>query len=284
MLIRTIFQKTITFAAICLLIMFNIYTSRQAAIPTSATPNEAKLAVLMYHGFCENKKESTYVLDAKSFEEDIIYLKENGFEFVSTADLINYSEHRAPLPQKCVMITFDDGYLNNYTYAFPIIKKYNVKTVISPIAYWSDFNTENPDPNPSYANMTWEQVKEMSQSGLVEFQNHSYNMHSTDKGRKGSAKASGETSDEYRRIFFNDFMKAHRAIYNATGTHPVAYAYPFGSISDESKTILKCMDYKISFSCNSGFNYLKGKEDELFGLKRFNRTPEAPVSKLLADY
>ena len=267
----------------CLLLTFLLIKTADVPIQTAAQGRP--LPILMYHGILKDPaRGGDYVISPQLLESDLAFLKSRGYTSLLPSELYEAVTKGEDLPPKPVMITFDDGYLNNYTYAFPIIKKYNVKTVISPIAYWSDFNTENPDPNPSYANMTWEQVKEMSQSGLVEFQNHSYNMHSTDKGRKGSAKASGETSDEYRRIFFNDFMKAHRAIYNATGTHPVAYAYPFGSISDESKTILKCMDYKISFSCNSGFNYLTGKEDELFGLKRFNRTPEAPVSKLLADY
>lgn len=277
-------QKILTFFLICLLIILNIHTSNRNITPVSSTPDSTKLAVLMYHGFTQNGKESTYVIHSKRFEDDIIYLKDNGFEFVGTDDLINHTLYGTPLPKKCVMITFDDGYLNNYLYAFPIIKKYNIKVIISPIAYWSDFNTQNPDPNPAYANMTWDQIKEMSDSGLVEIQNHSYDMHSLDKGRKGSAKANGEDSEAYRKVFLDDFLKAHRAIYNATGVHPVAYAYPFGSVSDESKYILRCCEYKVSFSCNSGYNYITRDPDSLFMLSRFNRTPEVSASKILADY
>ena len=99
---------------------------------------QSKLVILMYHGFTDGGKESDYVIDVKKLEEDILYLKENGFHFIDTSDLTKFKEKKHNLPAKCVMITFDDGYLNNYTYAFPIIKKHNVKVVISPIAYYVD--------------------------------------------------------------------------------------------------------------------------------------------------
>ncbi len=281
---RAIIHKVISAIAICMLIAFNIYTDRLQEATSSAPAEGVKLAVLMYHGFKEKGTESTYVLRAASFEKDIIYLKENNFEFVVIEDLINYAYYGKQLPEKCVMLTFDDGYLNNYVYAFPIIKKYKAKAVISPIAYWSDYQSENPDSNPAYAQMTWDHIKEMSTSGMVEIQNHSYNMHSLDKGRKGSAKADGETSREYRKIFFEDLLMAHRAIYNATGIHPTAYTYPFGSISPESKTIIKCFGYKASFSCSSGYNYITRDPESLYMLRRFNRTPDKSASILLSDY
>ncbi|MBQ4527566.1 MAG: polysaccharide deacetylase family protein [Clostridia bacterium] len=278
---RLIIQKSITAITVLMLICMQINVSKNIAVSTSS--DLVKLPILMYHGFTENGAGSDYVIKTEEFEEDIIYLINNGYEFVNTKDLIDYCRKGILLPEKCVMITFDDGYLNNYTYAYPIIMKYGVKVVLSPIGYWSDYQTVHPDSNPAYANLTWEQIKEMSDSGLVEIQNHSYNMHSLSDGRMGSDRAEGESPDEYRRLFFEDMKNAHYAIENATGTEPVAYAYPFGSIGDESKSLLKCFGYMVTFSCCEGYNYISGDDDCLYGLKRFNRSADRSAQSILGS-
>ena len=278
---RFLIQKLATFLTVAGLIILQVNVEKND-IPTSEIPYETKLVVLMYHSFTNGNNDSDYVLKISDFENDILWLIENGYEFVGIKDLTEHFSSGRKLPEKCVMITFDDGFLNNYTYAFPIIKKYGVKTVISPIASCSDAQTENPDLNPVYANITWEQLDEMCKSGLVEPGNHSYNLHSTDGNRKGSSKSPGENSHEYRKRFFDDMVKAHRAIKKATGIEPVAYAYPFGFIAGESKSILKCFGYKMSFSCREGINIITSDPDCLFGLKRYNRSPQRSAKDILS--
>lgn len=279
---RFIVQKLMSAVCVVLLIMLQMYTPH--ALPVTATEQKTKLAVIMYHGFNSGGKETTYVINAQSLENDIIYLRQKGFEFVTTDDLIAFCDYGKPLPKKCVMLTFDDGYLNNYVFAYPILKKHNVKAVISPIAYYSDYHTQNPDNHTSYAHMTWSQLKEMSDSGLVDVQNHSYNMHSLQNGRRGSAKSEAESSSQYRLTFYRDLMSAHNAIKNATGKAPTAYAYPFGSMSSETLSILKCSGYRISFSCQEGYNYITRDKNSLYKLNRFNRSPEKNASVLLEHY
>lgn len=279
---RMVLQKTVTALVMVLLIALQMYSPSDA--PVSATEQKTKLAILMYHGFTSGGKESTYVLDVGQLEQDIIYLRQNGFEFVNSADLTAYCDYGSPLPEKCVMLTFDDGYLNNYAFAYPILQKYNAKAIISPIAYYSDYHTQNPDSNTAYAHMTWQQLKEMSDSGLVEVQNHSYNMHSLQNGRRGSAKADYESDGQYRLTFFHDLAKAHNAIKDATGKEPTAYAYPFGSVSKASASVLRCYGYRLSFSCSEGYNYITRDKDCLYMLRRFNRTPEKSAALLMSSY
>lgn len=250
----------------------------------SGAEQSVKLAVIMYHGFNSGGSESTYVLNASSLESDIVWLKENGFGFVTSADLTAFCDYGKPLPEKCVMLTFDDGYLNNYAFAYPILQKHNVKVTVSPIAYFSDYHTQHPDPNTVYAHMTWQQIKEMSDSGLVDIQNHSYNMHSLQNGRKGSARAELESSDDYRLTFFRDLSHAHDAIKAATGKAPIAYAYPFGSYSPETRSLLRCYGYRLSFSCREGYSTITRDPDSLWLLRRFNRTPQKNAALLLSDY
>ncbi len=279
---RMLFQKTAVFLVICFLIFMHGY--RPKTIETSGKETQIKLAVIMYHGFTDGSNESTYVINAKRLEEDILYMKQHNFSFITPHDLVSFCDYGTPLPERCVMLTFDDGYLNNFLYAYPIIQKHGVKATISPIAYYSDYHTLNHDANPAYAHMTWPQIKEMSSSGLVDIQNHSYNMHSLQKGRKGSAKAVSETAKDYREVFLRDLFQAHKAIYDATGKEPIAYAYPFGSISFETRALLKCCGYRVSFTCEEGYNKITRNKDSLYMLKRFNRSNERNVASILEDY
>lgn len=268
------------------LVLVLIFVSGQKAdiLPASTEKEEIKLVILMYHGFKSQGNESTYVIRADDFENDIIYLKENNFNFVGIRDITDFYDYGKPLPPKPVMLTFDDGYLNNYTFAYPILKKYDAKAVISPIAYYSDYQSENPDSHTAYAHLTWDHIKEMSDSGHIEIQNHSYLMHSLDKKRKGSTKAAYESSQDYRIAFYNDFRKAHNAIKKSTGIAPVAYVYPFGLMTDEADTILKCCGYRLTLSCAEGYNYLTDSPGCLYNLKRFNRTPQRNASIILSGY
>lgn len=91
------------------------------------------------------------------------------------------------------MLTFDDGYYNNYYYALPLLEKYNCKAVISPIASVSEKFTETKDISVTYGHITFDDMKEMSDSGYVEIQNHSYDMHSL-KSRKGVLPKTGRVT------------------------------------------------------------------------------------------
>jgi len=237
----------------------------------------------MYHGFTSGGKTSEYVIDASDFENDIIFLKENGFNFVNTYDLVNYVYSGIPLPKKPIMLTFDDGYLNNYTYVFPIIKKHNIKVVISPIGYYVEYYSSLNERNPLYTQLTDKEITEMQNSGLVDFQNHSYNMHSLND-RKGSSIKQNELPDDYIREFCYDLKKAEDVLQNITGIKPHAYVYPFGIYSSESLSVLKQSGYKITMRCYEGFNFISKNKECLYMLKRFNRTPQRSVSQILSEY
>ena len=166
------------------------------------------LPIIMYHGLLkEEKRQGQFIISPNLFEQDLRYLQENGYTTVVIADLIAYVQDGKPLPEKPVMLTFDDGYYNNYLYAFPLLKQYNCKMVLSPIGRYTDEYTQNKDTHANYAHCSWDAVREMMASGLVEFQNHSYNLHSIDSGRKGAKKKAVESLVDYRTLLVEDVMK-----------------------------------------------------------------------------
>ena len=93
---------------------------------------DVKIPVLLYHNFVTTVPETdpdnfNYINTPESFEENIKVFLENGYTIISIKDLDNAYKGKAELPEKPLIITFDDGYYSNYEYIFPILKKYNVK-------------------------------------------------------------------------------------------------------------------------------------------------------------
>ena len=174
-----------------------------------------------------------------------------------------------PLPEKPVMLTFDDGYYNNYLYAFPLLKQYNCKMVLSPIGRYTDEYTQNKDTHANYAHCSWDAVREMMASGLVEFQNHSYNLHSIDSGRKGAKKKAVESLVDYRTLLVEDVMKMQTRMREETGYTPTAFVYPFGAVSSESLPILKELGFQATLICESHINAITRDPECLYGLGRY---------------
>lgn len=106
-------------------------------------------------------------------------------------------------PEKPVVITADDGFYNNSYYLIPLLEKYDMNATVSVVGYYSEYISVNDPHVPEYSYLTWEDIKDMNKAGEIEFGNHTYNMHSNDN-RKGCAKLSYETEEEYAEMFNND--------------------------------------------------------------------------------
>lgn len=113
--------------------------------------------VLMYHSIVPHYYGEAYTVSAATLEQNIVDLIADGYSFVFEDEYFNCS------PQS-VILTLDDGFANNYTEVFPLLRKYKVKASINIVADWVS------DPEGEY--LTREQIFEMEESGLVQFQSH----------------------------------------------------------------------------------------------------------------
>ena len=152
----------------------------------------AQVPILMYHGLTKKQSQvNDYFIPATTFESDMKYLKENGYTAITMTELIDYvydKTGKIALPEKPVIITFDDGYCNNYNYATPALEKYGMKAVLSVIGHACEEASVADHRAEDYCNVTWDQIKEMSDSGLWEIQNHTWDSHEAKGGRKGASK------------------------------------------------------------------------------------------------
>lgn len=248
----------------------------EAAILSAAAPDDSiPLPVVMYHGLVKDKKyQNKFFIDPKLFESDLKYLKDNGYTTIFVKDLIAYVDQGTPLPKKPVLITFDDGFYNNYLYAYPLLREYDMKAVLSVLGNLSDKYSKINDRHPYYAYLTWKNIAELSASGYFEIQNHSYSMHEQGNGhRRGSMQKQGESLEQYRLALNENVGSMQDKIYQATGQRPTAFAYPFGFVSSSSKDILKEMGIRSTFSCAEGLNYITRDPECLYRLKRVCRSP-----------
>ncbi len=249
---------------------------------SSTKTEKVEVPILMYHSILRSTNtHGNYIISEAAFEADLKFLKDNGYTTIVMQDLIDYVYSGKALPNKPIVLTFDDGYFNNFSYAFPLLKKYNSKAVLSVIGYYTDLYTKTPDENPSYSHVTWDNVKKMMDSGLIEMQNHSYNLHTTDKGRNGAKKKQGESLEKYKEMLTADLGKLQEKFKANTGYTPSTFTYPFGSVSNASFDIVKDMGFKASLSCESGMNTITRDPECLYMLKRYLRTPKKSAESIL---
>lgn len=233
--------------------------------------NEIDLPIIMYHSFLkDDKAHGEFVISPEQLENDIEYIISNGYTPILVNELTAFQEGKGTLPEKPIMITFDDGYYNNYLYAFPILKKHNVKAVISPIAKYSELYSQHDENNAYYSHITWEQGREMVSSGLIEFQNHTYDLHSISNGGKGIQKRKNESDAQYKQHLYADLYKAHNMIKENLSFSPTALTLPFGATCKEADSVIEEMGYKVTFSSVEGVNAIY-KGCDLHFLKRYNR-------------
>ena len=236
--------------------------------------DEIELPIIMYHSLLKSQK-STYIVHPNIFEEDLKYIQSKGYSTITMTELINYVYNDASLPEKPIIITFDDGYYNNLSYAVPLLHKYNMKAVVSIVGEYSDRYTESDEANPNYGYLRWKDINELITDGCIEFQNHTYNSHSMNNGRNGCKKTSSESAEHYSNFLSNDLNKLQEEFRNnCNGYQPNTFTYPFGAVSKESNSIVKDLGFKASLSCTSGINIITKDPNCLYLLKRNNRVPE----------
>lgn len=248
----------------------------------SLSNNTICLPIIMYHQV-KPYKLGENAISPYEFESDLKYLSKNNYTTITMTQLIDYEYNNKALPLKPIILSFDDGYLNNYVYVFPLLKKYNMKMVFSIVGKSTDDFTNIPSTNLNYSHVTWNQLKEMTDSGYVEVQNHTNNLHITSNGRIGCMQKSNESLPHYVQVMIDDIGKLQEKITLMTGKTPNTFAYPYGRASKNTDPILKKLGFKASFSCNYGVNLISKNAEELFDLKRINRSHGQSIEKIITE-
>lgn len=261
-------------------------TGNYPLVGQTGAASKSTLTVLMYHNvLAKGKKESVYCIGEDALERDFEYLENHGYNVVSCAEIIDAVYAGERLPERAVLLTFDDGYLNNVKYALPLLRKYGYTALFSVVGDYTLLDKSNPSVGGDFVYLGWKDIKEASESENVEIGLHSYSMHNL-RPRLGVAQLKSESDEEYARIFGEDTDKLSRALYNigAVGRFYEIYAYPYGKYNSVSERVLKEKGIKMTLTCNEGVNRVSSPED-LYLLKRLNRdATKSSLAEILMPY
>ena len=197
----------------------------------------SKLPVLLYHRVVNNKKEHgkhRIYIYKKEFEKQLKFLAKNSYKTLNFRDLEYYHSMDPRTPK--VIITFDDGYIDNYNIVFPLLKKYNFTAVIFLVSKLKQNEWGIAEGEPPFDLLTESQIIEMSEYG-IEFGSHTQTHRDLLRLDSESAKEEIEGSK-------ND-------IETLTGKQVISFAYPFGGINDNIKKITSDSGYKYGISTNT---------------------------------
>ena len=246
-----------------------------AALPQAAVSTGVKIPILTYHDLTRDPDDvDDMTVTDERFRLDMEFLKEFGYTPLLSADLVAIHKGAAAMPDKPVMITFDDGYWSNYSIAYPILQQTGMKAVISVIAHNMEGDApviedtpgeaaaeaDEPAAEPVRRRLSWQEMYEMVSSGLVEIGSHTYNAHnpqyggnSAPDGINGVMRQEGETFSEYCERIGTDLRASLDLITQRTGQKQVLYfAYPYGAYDSWMDKLLDENGVAVSVLSNNG--------------------------------
>ncbi len=187
------------------------------------------VSVLMYH-MIGDIKDNAAVMTEANLRTQMNYLRDHGYHPITMQELYDYVSKGAPLPEKPVCITFDDGYADSYSIVYPLMKEYGFP--------WTLFLITDDVGKPNNR-MTWDQLKEMADSHTVTISNHTLShpkLHNL------------ATKEEKAK----EIVEANKALKYHLGIDNTWLAYPYGDYDDEVIEICKQAGIKMAVTTDSG--------------------------------
>ena len=237
----------------------------------------ADVPVLLYHHISKNSRNYITVTP-ETFEDQIRFLMENGYHAVTIQQMIDYVYHGGTLPDKPVCITFDDGYLSNYEYAYPILQKYGMTATVYAIGssvghdrFYGDTLFEMT-PHFSFA-----QAREMIASGVMDVQSHTYNMHQSalfekgDKVRETIVPLEGESDEAYAQVLLSDIEQYNDLAKQELGRPFTSLAYPQGKYTTLTEILVHEAGIPVTMSTRTDSRnvLVRGLPQSLYALSRW---------------
>lgn len=201
--------------------------------PAALADDGINIPILCYHNFNPTKPGSMN-LTPQRLEEQIKWLKDNGYTIIPLKEAVAYLQgKRASVPEKSVVITADDGWESVYTYMRPLVKKYNI-----PVTLFIYPETISQGKNA----MTWDQLKELQQTGLFDIQGHTY-WHPNFKQEKKRLSPAA-----YDKFVNNQLVTSKKILEEKLGTKITLLAWPFGIYNAYLEQAALNAGYEMAFS------------------------------------
>ncbi len=228
--------------------------SSKSELPVDKPWVTEQLPILMYHRIASSGLPdlARYRVTPEAFEEQLRYLKDAGFYSIKLEDWHAAVQARKALPERAVLITFDDGYLDFQTYAWPLLKRYGFSATVFLVSgnvgqfnSWDQKNYKEEVPL-----LGWEDILQLQREG-VEF-----GCHSVSHGPM--------TKLSIKEVMYEG-TQAQLVLERALGKKMVAFAYPYGDVDWVVQHLIEDCGYTFGLSCRSGKSAF---QDSLIALPR----------------
>ncbi len=224
------------------LVVFGVWVSQQYVVP-----------ILMYHHVAvADPKEANWVTP-ENFARQMAYLKEHGYNVIALADLIERMRAGKDFPRNTVVITFDDGYDNNYYHAFPVLKRFGFPATIFMVADFVD--------QPGF--LTLAQMQEMQTQGIT-FGSHS--------------RRHAYLPDVSPEVLRDEVVNSKKILEELLNRPIDLMGYPSGGYNAEVQQVVREAGYRGACTTNRGFSR---QNEDLYALKRVrfvNRSTDWPIN------
>ncbi len=193
-----------------------------------------------------------------AFREQMAYLAENGFETIDLYDLSLAITGKKDLPEKPIILTFDDGYRDNYENAFPILQEYGFSGTFFVVTQPID------DKNENY--LSWDMVKEMANAGM-RFEPHS--------------KTHADLSGREKEYIIYEVLGSQETIAAHTGHAPRYFCYPGGRYDANTIKVIADLDFWGAVTTADGKWHGYNERYEWARIRIRNTTPLAEFASLV---
>jgi poly-beta-1,6-N-acetyl-D-glucosamine N-deacetylase len=232
-----------------------------------AQPAGQRFVSIAFHDVADRADElDVDAVTTRSLAQFFDWLKGSGWTAVSLDDLAAAARGTRPLPDKAILVSFDDGYRSLYTRVFPLLQVYRFPIVAALVGSWME---ARPDGNVLYGDrvvprsqfISWSEAREMQASGLVEFASHSYDLHrgvlanpqgnmvpSAITWRYDTATGRYETDAQYRTRIRSDLQRSRQQIAANLGKPPRALVWPFGRYSGPALAEAKAVGFTFALT------------------------------------
>ncbi|WP_420868989.1 polysaccharide deacetylase family protein [Clostridium cochlearium] len=202
--------------------------------------NNEGVPVLMYHSI-DYEENNELRIPKEVFKKQMEFLINEGYTTLTLDELFDFLDNNKPIPNKSIVITFDDGYMDNYINAYPILKELNIKATIFVI-------TDLIDNNKNY--LTSSQIKEMSNNG-IDIQSH-------------TSKHEDLPTLSYKEQL-ETLVKSKKFLENVLNKDIKYIAYPFGNWNNDTLKAVKDAGYSMAVSTTGTWSF---KENGIYSLDR----------------
>lgn len=206
--------------------------------------------IIMYHQILPKPKPSyKLAVSVKAFERQMQFLKNHHYNVLPLENLVDLIKGKKKIPPRTIAITLDDGYRDNYTYAFPILKKYNLPaTIFIIVNEVGRYNNELGLRD----RLSWDEIKIMRDSGIITFGSHALGPEPL-------------TSINSQQQLKREIFDSKKVLEEKLGRKVTMFSYPEGKFNDKIKQLVIDAGYKLAVAASLGKNFAN---NDIFALKR----------------